>query len=311
MVRWRHEKGRDLAGPGGGDGGRGGDVYVKAVRDLGVLSRYRHVTEMAAGDGKDGMRDSMHGGSGKDVVVELPLGSVIESKEMGRKVELLSEGETVLVLHGGRGGFGNQHFKSSKNTTPREFTKGAEGESGYFNIELRLIADLGLIGLPNAGKSSLLNSLTRAKAKVASYQFTTLEPNLGEMYGFILADIPGLIEGAASGRGLGHKFLRHIERTKLLLHCISLEDNITESYEIVRKELKAYNKALLERAEIIVLTKSDSVDERTLNRKLREAKELERAVLTVSVLDDKSLKDFKEKLAGHLQALTGRDRIQI
>ena len=182
VVRWRHEKGKDLAGAAGGNGGKGGDVYVSATRDLGILARYRHVKEMHAQNGQSGMKNSMHGADGKDITIELPLGSIIENKAMGRRVELLEEGKPVLLLHGGRGGLGNEHYKSSRVTTPKKSTPGSEGEEGDFHIELQLIADAGLIGFPNAGKSSLLNALTRSKAKVAAYAFTTLEPNLGELH---------------------------------------------------------------------------------------------------------------------------------
>jgi len=297
VVRWRHEKGIDKGGPNGGDGGRGADVYARGVRDLSILAKYKNIKEYEAENGGDGAGSSMHGKNGDDLVIDLPIGAIVKNEETGRRVELVEEGVKELLLHGGRGGLGNEHFKSSTNRSPKETTEGTIGEEGMFSIELQLIADAGFIGLPNAGKSSLLNSLTRARAKVASYQFTTLEPNLGEMYGYILADIPGLIEGAAEGKGLGHKFLRHIKRTKVLLHCISLEDDdIKANYEIVRNELTKYSPELIEKEEIIILTKTDMVTEDVLKDKVKIASLLASKVLTASILDDTSIKKLSEEI---------------
>lgn len=204
IVSWLHEKGKEYGGPAGGDGGNGGNVYVKAVRDIGILAKYRHEKEFSAEKGENGKSKSMHGRNGDDCEILLPVGSVVTNLSTKKTVELLVEGERVLLLNGGRGGYGNEHFKGSKNIRPYEWTPGKPGEEADFFIELRLVADAGLIGLPNAGKSSLLNELTNATAKIGNYQFTTLEPNLGDFYGYILADIPGLIEGASEGKGLGH-----------------------------------------------------------------------------------------------------------
>lgn len=297
VVRWRHEKGKDLGGPSGGDGGRGGDVYAMGVRDLGVLIRYRNKKEFSAERGEDGSGDCKKGANGKDFILEVPLGSVVTNIETGRVVETVNEGEKIMILHGGDWGFGNDHYKSSINRSPTKYTEGKDGEKGEFFVELQIMADAGLIGLPNAGKSSLLNFLTRAKAKVGSYQFTTLEPNLGEMYGYILADIPGLIEGASQGRGLGHKFLKHIKRTKVLLHCISLEsDDISRDYKVIREELKRYSLDLVSKKEVIVLTKTDMIDEVKLKEQLKIAKKLNKDVLTVSVLDDMAMKKLTESI---------------
>jgi GTP-binding protein len=223
VVRWRHEFSKEFSGASGGNGGRGGDVRVRAVRDLGILARYRNTKEFDAEKGEDGMKDSRHGSNGEDLVIDLPIGSILVDHRTGHTFQLLKEGENVRILKGGSGGLGNEYFKSSTNTTPMESTNGYDGEEGDFSVELELVADAGFIGLPNAGKSSLLNVLTNADAKVGSYAFTTLEPNLGALYNFVLADIPGLIEGASEGKGLGHKFLRHVRRTKILFHLISLE----------------------------------------------------------------------------------------
>ena len=241
IVSWLHEKGKEFMGPAGGDGGKGGDVHLKAVRDIARLSAYRYGNLFAAGHGGHGQRKSRHGKNGAALELAVPVGSVVTNRETGRVYELLREGERVLILRAGRGGFGNEHFKGSRNVRPLQSTAGKSGEQADFHVELRLIADAGLMGLPNAGKSSLLNELTSARAKVGAYQFTTLEPNLGDFYGFILADIPGLIEGASGGKGLGTKFLRHIVRTKLLLHCISLDqEHLMKVYATVRKELTAH-----------------------------------------------------------------------
>lgn len=297
VVRWRHEKGKDLGGPSGGDGGRGGDVYAMGVRDLGVLIRYRNKKEFSAERGEDGSGDCKKGANGKDFILEVPLGSVVTNIETGRVVETVNEGEKIMILHGGDWGFGNDHYKSSINRSPTKYTEGKDGEKGEFFVELQIMADAGLIGLPNAGKSSLLNFLTRAKAKVGSYQFTTLEPNLGEMFGYILADIPGLIEGASQGRGLGHKFLKHIKRTKVLLHCISLEsEDISRDYKVIREELKRYSPDLVSKKEVIVLTKTDMIDEVKLKEQLKIAKKLNKDVLTVSVLDDMAMKKLTESI---------------
>src|SRR3989344_7148046 len=222
IVSWMHEKGIDHAGPGGGDGGKGGDVYLKGVHDIGALAKHKFVKDFKAENGDSGHANCMHGKGGADITIELPIGTVVRNTETGEEVEVLDT-EPMFFLKGGFGGRGNAHFRGSKNIRPKEFTKGKPGLGGEFFIELKLVVDLGLIGLPNAGKSSILNSLTKAKAKIGNYQFTTLTPNLGDLYGYIIADIPGLIEGASEGKGLGHKFLRHIARTKMLLHCISCE----------------------------------------------------------------------------------------
>jgi len=223
VVRWRSERGKPKMGPAGGNGGKGGNVYIRAVRDINILSSYKNKKEFIAENGGDGMKNSMEGKDGEDLIIDLPIGSTITDLKDEKKITLLEENEQILILKGGHGGLGNERFKSSTNTTPQEFTAGKSGHESEFFIELELIADVGFIGLPSSGKSSLLNELTNTKAKVGAYPFTTLEPNLGELYSYILADIPGLIEGASEGKGLGHKFLRHIKRTKALDHCVSLE----------------------------------------------------------------------------------------
>lgn len=258
VVRWRQEKFVDLGGPAGGDGGRGGDVYMRAVRDLNLLSKYTGAKEFKAGNGNSGQKQSKHGRDGEDLYIDVPVGATVREHERSRVFTFLEEGETHKILKGGRGGLGNEYFKSSTNRSPQSATKGKEGERGTFTIELSLIVDVGLVGLPNAGKSTLLNALTHSRAKVGAYPFTTIEPHLGDLYGHTIADIPGLIEGASEGKGLGHKFLRHIERTKMLLHCVSLElEDPVAAYELIRRELGKFDKSLLGKDEWIVLTKAD------------------------------------------------------
>src|SRR3989338_5003709 len=243
-------------GPVGGSGGNGGNIYFEAISDIGALHKFRNKKQFAAENGEDGRGQFVDGKDGKDFVLKVPVGTVVHFD--GKDVELIKSGERVLIARGGKGGRGNFHFRSAINTSPKEIEKGTIGESWNLHLELKLIDDVGLVGLPNVGKSSLLNELTNAKSKVANYHFTTLEPNLGAYYGLILADIPGLIEGAANGKGLGIKFLRHIERTRVLLHCIAADSTHPQKdYEIVRSELGNFNKKLLDKPEYILMTKSD------------------------------------------------------
>ncbi len=305
VVRWLHEKFKEFGGPSGGDGGRGAHVYVKAVRDTTQLARYKNIKEFNAQNGEAGGNNSKHGANGEDMYIDVPVGSVITNKSSKEVYKLNQEGETIQILKGGNGGLGNERFKSSTNQTPEEWTPGKNGEEADFYIEVELIADAGLVGLPNAGKSSLLNALTKAQAKIGAYQFTTLEPNLGALYNYILADIPGLIEGASEGRGLGHKFLRHIKRTKMLFHCISLEhetvDEIQSVYKTIRKELEDYHPDMVLKKEVILLTKSDVYTPTVLAEKIAEIKKKivewkNKEVLTVSVYDIDSLKNLSDFL---------------
>ncbi|HEY5383183.1 MAG TPA: GTPase ObgE [Candidatus Paceibacterota bacterium] len=298
VVRWLHEKGKEYSGPSGGNGGDGGDVYIAAVRDINLLARYRGEKRFEGGNGADGENQNMHGKRGSDLVINLPIGSIVRNRETGEVYELLTEGEKKMILRGGRGGAGNAAFKSSVNRSPEEFTPGAKGEAAEFHVELRLIADAGLVGLPNAGKTSLLNALTNAGAKVGSYAFTTLDPNLGAFFGYVLADIPGLIEGAAEGKGLGFKFLRHISRTKALVHCISLEsEHPLDDYKTVRAELEQFEGGILaKKPEIIILTKSDTRDPAD-SKKIAKLFGKGKKVLAVTVLDDESVKECADALA--------------
>ena len=307
VVRWRHEKGKEFSGPSGGNGGNGGDVYIRAVGDLSLLSRYKSQKSFFSSDCSSGFRNSMHGKNGESLYVDLPVGSVVKNLETGETFSLDSREDTAMILKGGRGGVGNEAFKSSVNRSPEESTPGQAGEEAEFFIELQIIADIGLIGLPNAGKSSLLNELTHAHAKVGAYAFTTIEPNLGDLYGLIIADIPGLIEGAAEGKGLGDKFLRHIKRTKVLLHCISAEsEDFKATYKTVREELKKFDPKLLKKDEIILITKSDMLDAETISKRIKAISGArgawrDKTIKVVSVYDDASLKALSSFLTSHLR----------
>jgi len=298
VVRWRREKFIDKGGPNGGDGGRGGNIYAVAVQDIHLLSKYKHKKIFNGYDGEEGAGGSRHGKDGKDLIIELPVGSVITNVESGGSVSLDTVGQKELLLKGGLGGFGNEQFKTSINTTPTKATKGKTGEQGNFKIELELFADVGLVGLPNAGKSSLLNAVTNAGAKIGSYQFTTLDPNLGDFFGYTIADIPGLIEGASTGKGLGIKFLKHIKRTRILAHLVSLEnEKPMDVYKEIRKELGSYDEALLEKEEIIILTKTDLIDDAKKIEKIKkEFLKLKRPVFTLSLFDDKAIKNLTDEL---------------
>ncbi len=297
VVRWLHEKGKEFGGPSGGDGGNGGNIVFRAVRDLQVLRRYRGRGTFRAKDGEPGMGKEMAGRNGEDAVIDVPVGAVVTRKSTGESFEILEEGQTAIALHGGRGGVGNVHFKASTNQYPTESTPGKAGEVDTLKVELKIIADIGLIGLPNAGKSSLLNSLTRAKAKVGAYAFTTLEPNLGVYHSYIIADIPGLIEGAAEGKGLGHAFLRHVARTRVLLHCISSEvEDPVATYNLVRDELKKSDPELLKKKEIILLTKTDLIDDEEKERRVQALAGLSSTVLSVTILDDAQVKELGDAL---------------
>jgi GTP-binding protein len=282
-------------GPTGGKGGDGGNVYFEGVSNLSALNKYKHKREYCAENGQNGKKDNSEGHGGKDLILTVPIGSVIHELRDKKEIEIIQVGQKVLIAKGGMGGRGNFFFRGPTNTSPKERELGKPGEERDLFIELRFIADVGLIGLPSAGKSSLLNELTASKAKVGNYDFTTLEPNLGVMEGAILADIPGLIEGASEGRGLGMKFLRHIQRTKILIHCVSLESlNAQKDYQIIREELGKYSEELTKKKEIILLTKTDLVEEEAITKKIEELRKINPVVLSVSIHDQDKLEELKK-----------------
>lgn len=286
-----------MKGPDGGNGGRGGSVFIKATTDLTALRSFTAKKSLSAENGEMGGKNKSSGKDGKDLEILMPVGTVLEETNTGEVFELTKPNEVILIAKGGLGGKGNTEFKSSRNTTPEYAQPGLPGEKKEFKIHLKLIADYGLIGLPNAGKSSLLNELTAANVKTAEYPFTTLEPNLGSLNGKILADIPGLIEGASTGKGLGIKFLKHIEKVATLLHCIAANaENTLEDYQTVWNELENYSEIFKGKPEVILLTKSDLVSEKKLKEKLKELKKLKIKIIPVSIHDWDSLENLKKEL---------------
>ena len=284
-------------GPTGTAGGRGGSVYFEGVSDLSRLNQFLFKKKIEAENGMDGRSQFRDGHDGKDLILQVPVGTVIHNITAKNRDEITRVGERVLIARGGKGGRGNFHFRSSTNTTPKQFEEGKRGEIFILRLELKMIADVGFVGLPNVGKSSLLNELTNAKTKVANYEFTTLEPNLGVYYELILADIPGLIEGASIGKGLGTKFLRHIERTRMLFHFVAADSpHPLEDYKTVRKELENFSPPLLEKREFIYLSKSDTVDEKRIKAIMSEFKKKKLSITPISILDDESVKKVKELL---------------
>lgn len=343
-TSFRRERFIPMGGPDGGDGSKGGDVYMETDPNLNTLGIFNHNQKLWAEKGQNGRGKKMFGLKGKDLVIKVPLGTVVKLKlisgdkskisDDGGKVAIWPEkqvkdsglpqleyeirndvsgekvidfdkaGMKVLIAKGGRGGRGNVHFKSSRNTTPMTAEQGGPAEEYIAELELKLLADVGLIGLPNAGKSTLLSALTKAKPKVADYEFTTLEPNLGVLKmpekSVVIADIPGLIEGASEGKGLGVQFLRHIERTKVLVHLVSVFDNSPEkayeNYLTIRNELKSFGEGLAEKKEIVVLSKIDLVSEEEVKKIADYFKKKKVLVSAISVAINKGIEELKSKL---------------
>ena len=304
---FRREKFIEFGGPDGGDGGKGGSIILKSERNLNTLIDFRYQQHFKAKKGGDGSKKNKTGKSGENLFLKVPIGTqVFEEDNKTLIFDFKKEKEEFIVAIGGKGGFGNTRFKSSTNRAPKKFTKGTSGEEFWIWLQLKSIADIGIIGLPNAGKSSLLASLTSANPKIANYKFTTLNPNLGvAVYDdkeMTLADIPGLIEGAHKGTGLGIKFLKHVERCKSLLHLIDIsEPNLLNSYQQIRNELKEYSSKLLNKKEIIVLNKIDLIEKNEIDKiykKLR--KTIKKDIFLLSTLDKKSVKYIKSKLLNYV-----------
>jgi GTPase len=303
VVRWHREKFKPFGGPSGGDGGRGGDVYLRAVPDLNRLSKYTGDREFIAESGEAGREKNQWGKNGDDMIIDVPVGSRVTDIERDRTYELNTVGEQVKILTGGNGGLGNLHFKSSTNRSPEQSTDGRLGESGDFKIEVALMVDVGLVGLPNAGKSTLLNTFTNATSPVGAYAFTTLEPHLGALYEFTLADIPGLIEGAATGKGLGHKFLRHVTRTKMILHLVALDnESVLTAYETVKNELSSFSSELNEKEQWIILTKKDLVSKDIIDAALESIDKIKNRVFVISAETGDGVKELRDALITHLRS---------
>ena len=264
-VGFRREKYVEFGGPDGGNGGRGGDIVFESVANLNTLIDFRYHQHIKAGRGQDGMGKNRSGAKGESAIVRVPVGTQIldESKET-LLADLTETSQRVVLLHGGDGGFGNTHFKSSTNQAPRRADRGQPGEESWLWLRLKLIADVGLVGIPNAGKSTFLAAVSRAHPKIADYPFTTIHPNLGvvrrDMEEFVLADIPGLIEGASDGAGLGIRFLGHVERCRVLVHLVDgVDDDVATAYRIIRREVEAYDAGLAEKPEIVAVNKCDAL----------------------------------------------------
>lgn len=300
-ISFRRNAQTAKGGPDGGNGGNGGNVFIQGIDDILGLQNFQFKKEIRAEEGVPGGKSKLFGRKGEDTTIRMPIGTMITVEETGEQLEITNDTDKILIAKGGIGGRGNDEFKSATNQTPRTAEKGTMGEMKTLHLELKLIADVGFIGLPNAGKSSLLSVLTNAHPKIANYAFTTLEPNIGMLmtkdHQIALADIPGLIEGAHTGRGLGIQFLRHIEKTHLLLHCISVEnDNVWTTYTTVRKELQEYNAKLLEKEEIILLTKTDLADADKIKKQIKQLSKTKKQVIPISIYRQEDLTALKNFL---------------
>ena len=304
---FRREKFIEYGGPDGGDGGKGGSIILKSEQNLNTLIDYRYQQHHKGERGENGMGQNRTGKGGENLILKVPLGTqVFEEDNKTLIYDFIKSGEEFVAATGGKGGLGNTRFKSSTNRAPKKFTKGALGEEFIIWLQLKTIADIGIIGLPNAGKSSLLASITNANPKIANYQFTTLNPNLGvasyDDKEITIADIPGLIEGAHEGTGLGVQFLKHIERCKTLLHLIDITNNdLEKSYQQVKNELKNYSPDLLKKKELIVLNKIDLIDDELASEIIKEfSKKIKKEILTLSTLEKKSVSKIKAKLISYV-----------
>lgn len=303
IVSFRHEIYIDKGGPNGGDGGRGGDVIFKATENLNTLLDFRYKPELKAENGANGGKQNKHGKSGENLIVKVPVGTIVR-RNGDIIADLTENNQEVVIAIGGRGGFGNAHFKSSVRQVPRIAELGEPGEEFEAELELKLLADVGLIGFPNAGKSTFLSVISNAKPEIANYEFTTLTPNLGvadvDQDSILIADIPGLIEGASKGKGLGDAFLRHVERTAVLLHLIdAYSDDIKNSYLTIRNELKSYSKELDIRPEVVAITKIEGLDQDIVDMQIDELKKVVSPgtkVMAISSMAHQGLKELLREL---------------
>ncbi len=321
-VSFRREKYVAAGGPDGGDGGRGGNIYFEVDPDANTLIDFRYQKKFKAEDGKNGEGANRYGKSGEDLVIKVPIGTVVKDSESGKVLADLSQkGQKELILAGGRGGKGNSHFATSTRQAPRFSQEGEKGEEKELVLELKLLADVGLIGFPNVGKSTLLSVVTDATPKIADYHFTTLEPNLGVVKGeygdsFVIADIPGIIEGASEGIGLGIQFLRHIERTRLLLHVIDVSGsegrNPVKDFEIINEELKKYSEKLSKRKQIIVANKIDSMQDKSLYEELEKlAKEKNLEIYQISAVTKQGINELIARVSEVLKQLPKEELIEV
>jgi len=302
-VSFRREKYVPKGGPDGGDGGDGGDVYFVCKNDVQTLSDYARKKEWLAQSGENGRPKRQTGKNGEDLELKVPSGTIVKSADTDKLIhDFIKEGDSVLIARGGRGGWGNVHFKSATSQSPAFAKKGTKGEEENLRLELKLIAEVGIIGLPNSGKSTLLAKISNARPKIADYPFTTLEPNLGVVSfhdkEIVFADIPGLITGASEGKGLGDKFLRHIERTKKLIHLIDINSsNLAEDYRIIRKELEQWSENLLRKEEIIVLNKIDTMLPAASKKIAKEfSKKITKPVIIISAISGRGINELLEKI---------------
>ena len=300
---FRREKFVPKGGPDGGDGGKGGNIIIKGNSQLWTLFHLRYTKHIKAENGGDGTGSKKHGNNGKDIIIEVPLGTIIKSEEGNNEIlEIIKDGEKKILLEGGIGGLGNFHFKSSTNQSPKYSQKGKLGIEKWVTFELKVLADVGLVGFPNAGKSTLLSSISKAKPKIGNYPFTTLTPNLGVIpfkddKSFIMADIPGIIEGAADGKGLGIRFLRHIERNSVLLFTIPIDSEIEKEYKLLHNELKKYNAKMLKKKIVVAITKCDLISENELVKLKIKLKE---DIVLISSITNHNLEKLKKVLWNNL-----------
>lgn len=319
-LSFRHEKYVDKGGPDGGDGGDGGTVMLQANRNINTLAAFRHKKELRAEAGRSGDKRRKHGRSAPHLIIEVPIGTQATDKRGKLLADLVEDGQRAVIAKGGRGGFGNAHFVSSRRQAPKFAEKGEPGEKVELHLELKMIADVGLVGLPNAGKSTLLSKLSNARPEIADYPFTTLTPNLGVVdidkhTSILMADIPGLIEGAAAGKGLGHDFLRHIERTAVTLHLIdSYHQDAAQAYQTVRAELEAYQPEMIKHPEVVALTKVEGLDNEIIDdlmMQLRRVIDPKTPLFAISALSSEGLQPLLFALKDAVQAIRSQPKEEV